>query len=369
MQKAQMLVPGAARFPKNAWYVAAFDHEVTSRPLHRRLLDEEVVLYRTPAGAPAALFDRCPHRGYPLSAGGVTVGANIQCQYHGLQFGPDGRCAVVPSGDKRPQRIKTRSFPVMERYRLVWIWTGDPALADESLIPDLTVYGVGAEGMHHSTGIRLDIAANYLLQVDNLLDATHITYLHEGQIDTGNVAGEPLEFTEADGRVFGRRTMRNEEQAPLTMKSFGFAGGRAHRTVTTEAWPPALCGVLVEFEEAEGPDPKKQSIQLIAAITPQDRINTLVFTNSVKSFPSVNPNESEDTRALLGQDAAAMEAIQALYDRIDDKDRIEYGLAADQAQYRARQMIVRMLQIEDGEITAEQAAADETLRATVQLAN
>lgn len=369
MQKAQTLVPGAARFPKDAWYVAAFDHEVTDRPQHRLLLGEEVVLYRTPDGEPVALFDRCPHRGYPLSAGGVTVGPNIQCQYHGLQFGPDGRCAVVPSGDKRPQRIKTRTFPVVERYRLVWIWTGDPAGADPDLIPDLGVYGVGAEGMHHTTGIRLDIAANYLMQIDNLLDATHITYLHEGQIDTGNVAGEPLEFYEKDGRVFGRRQMRNEEQAPLTMKSFGFAGGKAHRTVTTEAWPPSLCGVLVEFEEADVPNPKKQSIQLIAAITPQDRTNTLMFTNSVKSFPSVNPNESEDSRKLLGEDAAAMEAIQALFDRVEEKDRIEYGLAADQAQYRARQMIARMLQIEDGEITAAEAAADETLRATVQLAN
>ncbi|MGJ3507649.1 Rieske 2Fe-2S domain-containing protein [Enemella sp. A6] len=366
---AQRLVPGEARFPKNAWYVAAFAEEVTTRPMHRLLVDADVVLYRTADGTPVALMDRCPHRGYPLSEGGVTVGDNIQCQYHGLQFGPDGHCRVVPSGDRRPERIRVRSYPLVERYELLWIWVGDPEACDPDLIPDYGVYGYGAEGMHYKTGIKLEIEANYLLQIDNLLDATHITYLHEGQIDTGDVAGEPLELFERDGRVFVRRTMRNEEQAPLTMKSFGFAGGRAHRTVTTEAWPPSLCGVLIEFEEAEVDNPKKQTIQLIAAITPQDRTHTLVFTTGVKSFPPVNPNENADSRALLGEDAAALEAIQRRHDKLGPDEWVEFGLPADQAQYRARQIIQRMLQIEDGEITAAEAAGDKTLQATVDLTN
>lgn len=363
------LIPGEARFPKDAWYVAAFADEITTKPLARRLLGTDMVLYRTSDGTPVALTDRCPHRGYPLSEGGVTVNDNIQCQYHGLQFGPDGHCRVVPSGDRRPSRIKVPRFPTVERYDLVWVWAGKPELADPDTIPDFSVYGHGQPGMHHKTGIRLDVAANYLLQIDNLLDATHITYLHEGQIDTGDVAGEPLELFEENGRVFGRRTMRNEEQAPLTMKSFGFSGGRAHRTVTTEAWPPALCGVLIEFEEADTPDPRRQTIQLIAAITPQDRTNTLVFTSGVKSFPPVNPNENADSRALLSEDAAALEAIQRRHDALGPGEWIEYGLAADQAQYRVRQMIQRMLQVEDGEISADQATDDKALRATVDLAN
>src|SRR3546814_286058 len=94
--------PAAMGYPRNQWYVAAFSREVQSgSPLRRVLLDTPVLLYRTEAGQPVALYDRCPHRGAPLS-NGKQIGDDIQCGYHGISYGRDGRCTHVPSQPGTP---------------------------------------------------------------------------------------------------------------------------------------------------------------------------------------------------------------------------------------------------------------------------
>src|SRR3546814_11939591 len=90
-------------YPRNQWYVAAFSREVQSgSPLRRVLLDTPVLLYRTEAGQPVALYDRCPHHGAPLS-NGKQIGDDIQCGYHGIRYGRDGRCTHVPSQPGTPE--------------------------------------------------------------------------------------------------------------------------------------------------------------------------------------------------------------------------------------------------------------------------
>ena len=120
-------------FLNNAWYVAAWSKDITSKPLGRTLLNEPIVLYRTSAGAVAALEDRCCHRGMPLSCGQV-FGNNIRCEYHGMVFDGAGKCVEIPGQSIIPQSATVRSFPVEERDDLVWIWMGDKALADPEKI-------------------------------------------------------------------------------------------------------------------------------------------------------------------------------------------------------------------------------------------
>ena len=91
---------------------------------------------RINAVAPVALEDTCPHRFYPLSKGQL-IGDAVECGYHGLQFDCSGRCQLVPGQDKIPDSAKVRSFPVVQRWGWIWIWMGDPALADEGLIIDI----------------------------------------------------------------------------------------------------------------------------------------------------------------------------------------------------------------------------------------
>ena len=117
-------------FLHNAWYVAAWDHELADGLLARTFLGEDVVLYRDSAGAPVALENRCCHRHLPLSEGRL-LGDRIQCGYHGLEFDRSGACVRIPGQSRIPPGAVVRAYPVVERYRCIWIWMGDPAAADD----------------------------------------------------------------------------------------------------------------------------------------------------------------------------------------------------------------------------------------------
>lgn len=338
------LIPGSADYPLNQWYVVAYSDEVTRSPMHRWLLDRPITLYRNTTGAPVALYDRCPHRGYPLSEGQL-VGDAIQCGYHGLEFGADGLCHRIPSGGIIAPGLRVDSYPVVERWRWIWLWAGDPALADPALIPDHARFGLGEPGWFAEPGDLLDIPANYLLPFENLLDASHITFLHNGQIDSGDVAGQPLEMEVSGITVRVIRHIPDELQSPLTMKTFGFSGTHAHRTITAEAQAPNLCGIRVDIAPVDGSAPP-QTNQLIVGITPRTRNSSYEFTAVAQTFPFLNPEWKKDARALLMEDVVAMGKIQALFDQLPPDQRTETGVRADKGLFRARSIIARMLREE-----------------------
>ena len=161
------------------------------RPLRR---NEPVVFFRREDGIPVALEDRCCHRRAPLSLGKLH-GDIVECPYHGLRFDQTGACVRIPSQDRIPAAARVTAYPVVERNRWIWIWMGDPALADPDLIEDFhwiedPDWGFG--------GDRLHLEGNYLLLVDNLLDTTHLTFIHPTTLGTNDFVGSEVE---TDGRT------------------------------------------------------------------------------------------------------------------------------------------------------------------------
>ena len=67
---------------RNSWYVAGISSEIATELTPLRILDENIVLYRTKSGEPVALEDSCPHRRLPLSKGRL-LNDKIECGYHG----------------------------------------------------------------------------------------------------------------------------------------------------------------------------------------------------------------------------------------------------------------------------------------------
>ena len=120
--------------PRNGWYVAAFCNEIGEELLSRWILNQPVVMYRKADGTAVAVQGRCPHRHYPLGES-KRVGDAIQCGYHGITFDFSGKCTFVPSQHTIPGVYTIQTFPLVERGLWAWIWPGDPAKADESLIP------------------------------------------------------------------------------------------------------------------------------------------------------------------------------------------------------------------------------------------
>lgn len=162
-------------FIRNTWYVVAWDHEIPAEGLFTRTIcGIPVLMYRQADGTLTALEDRCCHRGAPLSAG-RREGDCVRCLYHGLKFEPSGQCIETPWGQRIPPQARVRAFPVVEQHRWVWIWMGDVARADASLIPQ-TPWLDHPEWRSRPGYIHYDV--NYLLICDNLLDFSHLPFVH-----------------------------------------------------------------------------------------------------------------------------------------------------------------------------------------------
>jgi phenylpropionate dioxygenase-like ring-hydroxylating dioxygenase large terminal subunit len=163
-------------FIKNCWYVAAWTHEISQRQLLGRVIaGTPVVLWRDEGGQVIAFEDRCCHRGAPLSAGRLEGNA-VRCMYHGLLFDRSGKCIEIPSQNHIPSAACVRSFAVVERFKWIWIWLGDPQQADVSQIPDTHYLN---DPTWRGTPGYLHYETNYLLIADNLLDFSHLAFVHE----------------------------------------------------------------------------------------------------------------------------------------------------------------------------------------------
>jgi len=197
---------------RNAWHVAAWTREVAGDGvLARTIMNEPLVFYRTSRGSLVALEDRCCHRLAPLSKG-RREGDDLRCMYHGLKFAPDGRCNEVPGQEMIPAKAFVKSFPVVERGSWVWVWMGDAARADVSLIPD--TIATTDPAWRIQTGC-IDYAAHYQLINDNLLDLSHLSFVHVKTLGRGmpQWASERPTITTLPRGVRFQRWFRNRPHA------------------------------------------------------------------------------------------------------------------------------------------------------------
>jgi vanillate O-demethylase monooxygenase subunit len=163
------------QYTRNDWYVACLEKDLPiGQPYPALVLNERMVLWRSDQGV-FALEDRCVHRAAALSLGRCE-GANLRCMYHGMLFDPAGRAVEIPGQDVIPPNAKVRAYPVRARHGLIWVWMGNEAEGDPSRIPDL-FESVDLADYHTGCGV-LDFAAEARLISDNLLDFSHLPYVH-----------------------------------------------------------------------------------------------------------------------------------------------------------------------------------------------
>ena len=166
-------------FIRNCWYVAAWEHEIGDDTLFSRvILGEPVLIYRTSDGGLVAMADRCCHRLAPLSVG-RKEGDCVRCGYHGLKFDATGRCVEVPGVDIVPSRARVATYPLVVKNRWVFVWMGDPDRADPALLPDN--FSCDHPEWRNKPGY-MHYDTNYLLICDNLLDFSHLSYVHENTL-------------------------------------------------------------------------------------------------------------------------------------------------------------------------------------------
>ncbi|MBT3917326.1 MAG: aromatic ring-hydroxylating dioxygenase subunit alpha [Rhodospirillaceae bacterium] len=302
---------------RNAWYVGAWAHEVTREPFQRYMLDEPLVFYRTEAGDPVVLDDRCCHRFAPLSAGWLD-GDDIVCGYHGFTFDPSGTCVAVPGLDKAPKKARQNSYPAVEKWGWVFVWMGEADQADESKIPDFHYMD---DPEWTGLGETLPIKAAHYLIYENLLDLTHAKYVHKTTLATDDVTGFPLSVEDVDDTIVVRRSMIGiEKTSPFFNRCAGFTEPVDHTQHITFT-PASYIMINTRVQSAAGTTENKfAEFRIINALTPETSKTTHYFWNLMRNF-SLDDSELNDwvfngNRGAFAEDKVIIEKQQEMWDTV-----------------------------------------------------
>jgi vanillate monooxygenase len=346
-------------FLRNAWYVAAWDHEVTTDTLFGRIvLGEPLVLFRTRDERLVALEDRCCHRHYPLHKGTLTEDC-IQCRYHGFTYDGTGTCVRVPGQSSVPTGARVKSYPVIERHRWIWVWMGDPALANPSKVVDFHWLD---DPRWRAKGAMFYVKANYELVIENLLDLTHLTFLHQATIGNSATA-ERADVTthHTDHDVTVTRWMMDSPPPPTYVKAGGF-------TTNVDRWQfinfTAPCFVRLDVGAlptgqaarqrktaafaAEGQLGEGIEMRNLNAITPETEKTTHYFWAQAHNFLLDEPQATEmlfeQIDATFHEDWEVFENQQRWMDLAPGAPRV--NVPADAGQIQAIRLLRKKIEEE-----------------------
>lgn len=272
-------------FVRNAWYVAALGTEVGEALLERRILNDPILLYRTKNGNAVAMHGLCPHRRLPLRMG-KRVGDTVECAYHGITFGPDGGCVRIPSQDRIGSQMRVRSYPVVERWNWIWIWPGDPELADTALIPDHVAMGLG-DGWETTPVELYPVGTRYQLLIENLLDLSHISFLHGSFIEDEAWFSTPVRMSNVDGAILASRHTPVSKRSAFSEWMFPDAPELLDQDLRTVFLGPGLTYSGPVLREAASNSSNSRylgTMYAIHAITPETPHSTHYFSATTRDF-------------------------------------------------------------------------------------
>ena len=352
--------PGFAKpdFPRNAWYASAWSHEVKRELMARKICNQNIVFFRRTDGKVAALADQCWHRLVPLSIGRLH-GDRVACPYHGLEFDCSGRCTHMPSQETINPAARVRAYPCVERHRLVWLWMGDPALADPTLVPDIHQ---NDSPDWAGDGRRNHAPCNYKLIVDNLMDLTHETFVHSTSIGDRAVAEAPFDVTHGKDFVEVARWMLNIEPPPFWAAQYG-KPGKVDRWQIIRFLPPSTIVIDVGVAKTGSGAPQGDRSQgvtgcVVNTMTPETDSTTHYFWSFQRNYrleeQTLTNALREGVTNVFDEDGAIFKHQQRAIE--ENPDKTFYNLNIDQGAVWARRLIERMIDAESE--TAAHAAAE-----------
>lgn len=340
---------------RNAWYVAAWDREIGRELRATTILGERIVMYRTRSGQAVALENACPHRKLPLSMGRL-LDDQIECGYHGLTFDAGGRCTRIPCSDFIPKGARVRSYPLVSRYGLAWIWMGAPELANPAAIFAVEHYGEPGWGVN--SGDAMSVDANYLFVTDNLLDPSHVAWVHRGSFGDASCESEPVRVEANPSGVIASRWLCNVEVAGFYKPFVGFAGCCDRLQHYEVRYPShALIKALIVPAGQAGPDaarhPQGFVMDSYNFMTPVDENHTRYYWFQVRNFAPQDESVSEamtrEVRAIFEEDRVILSAV---HEGFTHKTSPNIDIAIDSAPLRFRRRLGQLITAEHTALSA-----------------
>lgn len=337
----------------NRWYIAAFSDEITGEPIERTILNKPVALYRKQDNSPVAMYGICPHRYYPLAKGKVE-GDRLICGYHGFTFDDTGQCVDIPSQGSGAQFCQP-TYPILEKGPFCWIWMGDKDKCDPELIPPYEDFGLGQEGWHHSSANYFHLNGRIQLLIDNLMDLTHLPYIHY-HIGGGEAMKAPeieYEENEKSFRVLRKSKVPfSDFHAMLFGEEMRFEGLSDFLSLTDFYGPELIRTSLPITLAIDGQDTVPEglgSLYLLHGMTPETETSTHYYGLSVRNFRLDSEELDEFERLsdckIRQQDKEAIEAVEA---RLESSASVQKELlvVADRPASKVRSLIQAMLEQE-----------------------
>lgn len=336
-------------FPMNAWYAAAWDVELKHKLLARTICNKPLVLFRKKDGTAVALEDACWHRLLPLSKGSLR-GDTVVCGYHGLEYNSDGRCSYMPSQETINPSACVRSYPVIQKYRFIWVWMGDPALADEAKIPDMHW---NDDPEWAGDGKLIEAKCNYRLIVDNLMDLTHETFVHSESIGDRNVAEAPFDVHYDAHTATVTRWMKGIDPPPFwhgQMNKKMKYDGLVDRWQIIKFQAPATVNIDVGVAIADTGAPEGDRSQgvngyVLNTMTPSTNQTCYYFWAFVRNYNLKDQSNTTElvngVTGIFAQDEEILEAQQQAINR--NPNREFYNLNIDAGAMWARRLTDKMV--------------------------
>jgi phthalate 4,5-dioxygenase len=155
----------------------SLDPPMAIRPVKAvRLLGQDLVLFRDAQGQFGLLDRDCPHRGADL-AYGRNEGDGLRCPFHGWKFDIHGQCTETPAeppGSTLCQRIRQRSYPLIQKAGALFAWLGHEGQTPPPF-PALDCFVAPAS---HSFVFKGLWHCNWLQAFEVGIDPAHASYLH-----------------------------------------------------------------------------------------------------------------------------------------------------------------------------------------------
>lgn len=347
----QMPVAGGKQspFPLNQWYVAGLSRELADQPIARTILNQAIVIFRAGDGRIAALEDRCCHRSLPLSCGRVEANG-LRCGYHGMLYAPNGACIEIPGQERIPAKAKVKAYTVREKDQIVWIWMPKEDGAAPAHEPpdyphhDDPKYKYGWGVYHYE--------APYQLIHDNLLDLSHLGYVHLKTIG-GNARLHMNAQTKVTSDAKSVRVLRHmpgSTPPPTYKAAFPFGD-------TCERWQEiefhitylAIWAGAVEPGKDAIDDPERGGLHLrgFHGITPETETTAHYFwTMASNQHPAMPENIGtvlEQTKYTFDEDRVVIEAQYRNMQRFEGPSNWT-DIHIDAGPNRARRIVAKLME-------------------------
>ena len=316
-------------YPLNCWWVAAFSKDIEEKLYPTTLMNIPVVLYRKKDGQVVAMEDRCPHRALPLSLGTLSDD-RVTCGYHGFVFGPSGNCELVPStGHSISACVKT--YPVIESIPFVWVYLGDTKQLDK--VPSPAELDWCSDASFTSLSGTTKVDCNYLLLKENVLDLTHVGYIHAKSFKVTDIIKAPS-FEITDETVGFRQEYIGSPLAALYAQPLGIKAGTPYdRKNWGDFVSPALQTGGVDIL-TPGEEIPVGRLRIIHATTPINNRETMYFW-----MQSRDHGKSEE-------EINALSAIQKRIDQTGYDPGVSVSVKADTGGVLARRIVDRWMKRE-----------------------